>query len=103
MSQTLLHETVWDSWSCKDAFNGPKLDDFISFFEKKLSLTLVALSQWYQGYLQQGYPVPQDSPGQDAGLPREQGGWLFEQVTLGDDGDDNSNNSVQTPPIKYFL
>ena len=74
VSQTLLHETVWDSWSYKDAFNGPKLGEFISFFEKKLGLTLVALSQGYQGYLQQGYPVPQDSPRQDAGLPREQRG-----------------------------
>ena len=73
VSRTLLYETVWNSWSYKDAFNGPKLDDFISFFEKKLSLTLVALSQWYQGYLQQGYPVPQDSPGQGIGLHCEQG------------------------------
>ena len=56
-----------------------------------------------QGYLQQGYPVPQDSPGQGIGLHCEQGEWLFEQTRFGDDGDDNSNNPVQTPPIKYFL
>ena len=45
VSRTLCIRPFRDSWSYKDAFNGPKLGDFISFFEKKkLGLTLIALS-----------------------------------------------------------
>ena len=62
--QTFLYEAVWDSWSYKDAFNGPKFGDFISFFEKKkLGLTLVALSQGPRLSTTKAIPFHRTRPG----------------------------------------
>ena len=98
-----LYETVWDSWSYKDAFNGPKLSDFISFFEKKLGLILVALSQGPKVIYNKAIPFHRTRPGKALSSLVNKGNGASSYVVLNAGFLDQSSNPVQTPPIKYFL
>lgn len=98
-----LYETVWDSWSYRDAYNGPKLSDFISFFEKKLGLTLVALSQGPKVIYNKAIPFHKTRPGKTLSSLVNKGNGASRYVLMSAGFLDQSNNPVQTPPIKYFF
>lgn len=99
-----LYETVWDSWSYRDTYSGPKLSDFITFFEKKLGFTLVALSQGAKIIYNKAVPFHRTRPAKAlASLVSRGNGGGASYAVLSAGFLDASGSPVQTPPIKYFF